>query len=154
MWTNRSLLLSVFKADVGGCQWEKGLEALSQSKRKPAQYRARLQRKEVRWVSSPRPGQGLPTVQDWPPRYPAWVKGAGLGTPNCQVSFQFPALSLCLLVRMGAFWQLYFIPKRCSTKLNITYTNFSFLFFIYFAYTTWHMGSQYSNQGPNPLPLH
>lgn len=142
MWTNRSLLLSVFKADVGSCQWEKGLEALSQSKRKPAQHRARLQRKEVRWVSSPRPGQGLPAGRDWPPRYHhAWVKGAGLETPNCQVSFQFPALSLCLLVRMGAFWQLYFIPKRCSTKLNITYTNFSFLFFLYFAYTTWHMGS-------------
>ena len=50
-------------------------------------------------------------------------------------------LSLCLLVRMGAFWQLYFISKWCSTKLNITYTHFSFLFFIYFGYTTWHIGS-------------
>ena len=136
MWTNRSLLLSVLKAETGGCQLGKGLEVLSQSKRKPAQHRARLQRKGVRWVSSPRSGQGLPAGWDWPPRYHhTWVKGAGLETPNCQVSCQFPASFSMLTGKNGGLLTTLFhiemVFYKAQHNLYAFFFSFLYLFWLY-----------------------
>lgn len=134
MWTNRSLTAST-QSRCRRLPIQKRLEGFVSSLQ-AAQHRARLQRKEVRWVSSPRPGQGLPAGRDWHPRYHhAWVKGAGLETPNCQVSFQFPASFSMLTGKNGGLLTTLFhiemVFYKAQRNLYSFFFSFLYLFWLY-----------------------
>lgn len=112
----------------------KGSKALSQASKQlntgtGSRERSRMGQFTQTWTEPP-------AGQDWPPRYHhAWVKGAGLEIPNCQVSFQFPASFSMLTGKNGGPFDNFISYRngvlQSSTQLILIFSSFLYLFWLY-----------------------